>query len=365
MAAPFVPGLRLSRAFFTTAVEPLLHEALPGLRYAAARLGPGSEVLGFDSPRSTDHDWGPRLEIFCSPDDVARHGDDLSRMLARRLPKRFLGQPTHFSPPGARVRVPADTDGPVAHLVRIVDLGGWCAERLGFDPGAALSTLDWLATPAQRLAETTGGAVFRDDDAALSTLRRKLRWYPDDLWRYLLGCQWARIGQEEAFVARAAEADDEVGSRVLTARLVRDALRLCLLLARRYPPYGKWLGSAVARVPAAAPVLGAARDAVDARDAQVRQAALCAAYETLGEWQNALGLATPVAAVRRRFHDRPYQVIDAQRFADALAATITDPEVAELPPVGSVDQFVDSTQVLSHPPLCRAAARAVLLPNHV
>jgi hypothetical protein len=42
------------------------------------------------------------------------------------------------------------------------------------------------------------------------------------------------------------------GSAVVAARLVRDLMRLALLLHRRYPPYGKWLGSAFAALPAAA-----------------------------------------------------------------------------------------------------------------
>jgi hypothetical protein len=57
-----------------------------------------------------------------------------------------------------------------------------------------------------------------------------LRWYPDDVWRWLLAGQWARIGQEEAFVGRTAEAGYELGSRVVAARIVRDLVRLCVLL---------------------------------------------------------------------------------------------------------------------------------------
>ncbi|MFZ0214607.1 MAG: hypothetical protein WAM30_01570 [Candidatus Dormiibacterota bacterium] len=36
----------------------------------------------------------------------------------------------------------------------------------------------------------------------------------------------------------------------------------------------------------------------------------------------------------------------ADRFADACAATVQDPWLRKLPLVGSVDQFVDSTDVL-------------------
>jgi hypothetical protein len=51
-----VAGLRLAAEFYQDVVRPLLDEAFPALRYAAALLGPGSEVLGYDTARSTDHD---------------------------------------------------------------------------------------------------------------------------------------------------------------------------------------------------------------------------------------------------------------------------------------------------------------------
>lgn len=53
---PFVPGLELSRHFYVEAVRPLLDEAAPGIPHSAARLGSGSEVLGFDTARSADHE---------------------------------------------------------------------------------------------------------------------------------------------------------------------------------------------------------------------------------------------------------------------------------------------------------------------
>ena len=90
----------------------------------------------------------------------------------------------------------------------------------------------------------TAGAVFHDPDGDLKHVRSKLEWYPNDIWLWLLACQWRRIAQEEAFVGRTAEVDDELGSRILTARMVRDLMRLCFLIERRYAPYSKWLGSA-------------------------------------------------------------------------------------------------------------------------
>jgi Domain of unknown function (DUF4037) len=362
-AATFVPGLELCRAFYAEAVQPLLAELLPGLRYAAARVGPGSEVLGFDTPRSVDHDWGPRLDLFLSTEDLHRHGEAISALLADRLPKSFHGWPTHFEPPQGRVRVMAPTEGRVAHRVMITDLASWSEALLGLDSSPDVSTSDWLATPGQRLAEVTGGAVFHDGTGELTRLRERLAWYPDDVWRYLLACQWMRIGEEEPFVGRTAEAGDELGSRVLAARLAREVMRLTLLLARRYPPYSKWLGSAFAATPGAERIAAALAAALGADgDPQARQGALCDAYEAAGEWQNSLGLADPVDPTRRPFHDRPYPVIDATRFAQALHRRIEDAELLVLPPVGGIDQFADSTAVLTQPPLARALTAAIGLP---
>nr|WP_309505012.1 hypothetical protein [Streptomyces sp. KM273126] len=60
----FIPGLELSRRFYTEAVRPLLEEVAPATPHSAARIGSGSEVLGYDTARSTDHEWGPRLQLF-------------------------------------------------------------------------------------------------------------------------------------------------------------------------------------------------------------------------------------------------------------------------------------------------------------
>jgi hypothetical protein len=250
------------------------------------------------------------------------------------------------------------TDGPVAHRIEITTLERWCVERLGFDPVAGVTLADWLATPTQRLAEVTGGAVYHDGTGALTAARERLRWYPDGVWRYVLAAQWQRLAQEEAFVGRAAEAGDEIGGRVLAARQVRELMRLGLLLDRRYPPYSKWLGSALARVPAAQPLLPHLAAALAAADAAGRETALCRAYEAAARWQNATGLAAPVDPTTRGYFDRPLRVLDAGRFAAALRARITDRALLALPAIGAIDGYVDSTDLLVDPVLARAVARA-------
>jgi len=114
--ARFLPGLELSRLLYEEAVRPILDEAFPGLRYAAARVGEGSEVLGFDSERSADHEWGTRLDLFVEPEALELHAADIRSVLAERLPKEIRGWPTSF-------RRSDDPDDPVSHMELVEGAG--------------------------------------------------------------------------------------------------------------------------------------------------------------------------------------------------------------------------------------------------
>lgn len=344
MRPSFVPGLELSRQFYRDQVRPLLDQ-LGGPEHSAALIGHGSEVLGFDTERSTDHDWGPRVLIFLADDEAAR-ADQIRAALGDRLPATFRGYPTVF-PEGS-------------HRVVVSGLGDWLRWRLGFDPRAGLQEFDWLATPTQVLAELTGGEVFHDGLGELGRLRDLLAWYPDDVWRYLLACQWQRISQEAPFPGRTAQVGDDLGSAILTARLARDVVRLCLLMARRYPPYSKWLGSAFARLPIAGTVGPALSEAVAARTYPDRERRLVAAYRAVGRAHNDLGLTPPVDPEPVPFWERPFLVPPAEQIAESLRSTIGAPELRRLPLIGAVDQFLDSTDAMNDEPLRGAAAAAVL-----
>src|SRR5262249_38692628 len=141
-------------------------------------------------------------------------------------------------------------DVPVSHHVVVTSLGEWLNEKLGLDPRDGLAPGDWLFLPQQQLGEVTSGGVFHDDGRGLTRLREMLTRHPGDVWLRPLACQWRRLDQEEPFVGRTAEVGDELGSRILAARLARDLMRLCFLLERRYAPYSKWLGSAFQRLDA-------------------------------------------------------------------------------------------------------------------
>src|ERR1700733_5858010 len=175
---PFAPGLRLAGEFYAEVVRPLLDEACPGLDHAAALLGTGSEVLGFDSPRSTDHDWGPRLAILTGASvGTGAEPDGLAGLLERRLPEPCRGHPVFY---------PASQDpaGAPRHWVEISALQPFLEQLRGFDPSRQpAGVADWLATPTQRLAEVTGGAVYHDGPGQLTLARDRLGRDPHPVWR--------------------------------------------------------------------------------------------------------------------------------------------------------------------------------------
>ncbi|MDR8414819.1 DUF4037 domain-containing protein [Nonomuraea sp. 3-1Str] len=338
----FVPGIDLSRAFYGEVVAPLVGRA----PHSAALIGPGSEVLAFDTARSADHDWGPRVLLFVAAGEV----EEVRSRVVAGLPERFRGLPTVFG-----------YHGVLRPGVEVAELGEWLAGRLGFDPRAGVSLLDWLSVPWQSLAEVTRGEVFHDGlPDGLEAARSVLRWYPADVWRYVLACQWRRIAQEEPFPGRCGEVGDELGSAVVGARLAREVMRLALLLRRRYPPYAKWLGSALARLPGSAELGESLGRALAARTWREREAALAAAYGRVASTQNRLGLAATLDERVRGFHDRPFRVIGGDRFTQALLEAVSDPVIRGLPLVGCVDQVSDSVDLLLSPARARAVAGAAL-----
>lgn len=95
----FIPGLELSRLFYFEAVKPILDAEYPELGYDAALIGPGSEVLGFDTAQSTDHSWGPRVGLVVSEADHPQYATRIHETLRQQLPHQFRGYPNWLFTP--------------------------------------------------------------------------------------------------------------------------------------------------------------------------------------------------------------------------------------------------------------------------
>lgn len=363
----FVPGLQLNEMFYREAVEPILASAVPELRYSAALIGHGSDVLGFDSERSTDHEWGPRLVVFLTDADHKSLATAISEVLSAKLPVEFRGYSTSFSEPDEnRVRVmETGKPGHVHHHIYFQTLAHFTQQYLGFEPYHDLSSIDWLVTDQSALLEVTSGAVYHDGLGELIPLRERLRWYPHDVWLYMLASQWIRLAQEEPFPSRCGEGGDETGSRVNTARLVRDLMKLCLLMERRYAPYSKWFGTAFSRLKCAAELGPILRNALAGESWQARERHLCAGYQVAARMHNEMGVFKPQDIDTMSFHDRPYRILGAGRFAQAVRDEIRDERLRaiydKVGPIGSINQYADSTDLLMRPDL-RNRLRALYEP---
>jgi hypothetical protein len=152
------------------------------------------------------------------------------------------------------------------------------------------------------------------------------------------------IAEEEAFMARTGDVGDELGSRVIAARLVRYLMRLCFLMERKYAPYSKWFGTAFSRLGCAGVLAPLLERAITGRDWREREAALSDAYRTVAEMHNRLGVTKPLDTGVAGYYERPYLAIGAGRFAGELAQLVSGDRVMETAArIGSVNQFLDST----------------------
>jgi hypothetical protein len=329
-------GLEVANSYYSEVVRPLLDRRWTDLPHAAARLGSGSDVLGVDDEVSRDHDWGLRLNLLVDAsmvDAVAGHLRDV-------LPSEHRGLPVRFA---------VSWDSRDAHRIQVDDPSAFLVSRLGLDPLEDMGVVDWLALSGQSVLEVTAGWVFADTDGRLTAARDKLAWYPHDVWLYVLAAQWRRLAQDLHVLGRVAQRGDEVGERLLMARMVESTMRLGFLLEKRWAPYAKWFGLTFAQLPTVGPILERLSETLSASDSTRGRALLVDALEDMNAIQGAVGLPT-AAAVVEPFWDRPYPgLTDAtvERLLDAV--TDADLRARSARVIGCVDQWCDNVDVLTSP----------------
>jgi hypothetical protein len=335
----FTPGRELNGQFFREAVAPILASRFPRLRYSAALLGAGSEVLGYDTAVSQDHDWGPRTQLFLMPHDARRSRRDLLRTLRQELPTTFGGFSTRFSASDSDgVQLPSKDGSPIIWIGTIPEFS---SSYLHVNPARKLDARDWLVLPQQKLLSVVQGPVYHDG-IGLERFRERFRYFPRDVWLHLLAAQWSLLAEEEAFVGRAGAVQDELGARLIAGRQVRELVRLAFLLERAYIPYDKWLGTAFRELPIARSLLPPMLRTLQAATPSSRERALSRAYEIVAHRQNALRIGPSLPVRTTRFHHRPYRIIHAGEFAKVIRGRIRDPHLRSSTFVGSVDQWSNS-----------------------
>lgn len=339
MTATFIPGLQLSSLFFFEIIKPILDLKFSEIQYSAALIGGGSEVLGFDTEMSRDHDWGPRVKLFLSEDVFVDKAKTLEALIKANLPTHFRDYPVKWT-----------IDGPSENpCVEFLTIRSFILDYLQFDIHDEIKPADWLTFSEHKLRAITSGAIYWDDLGLQATLDR-FHYYPKDIWLYLLSAQWQRIGQEEHLMGRAGIVGDEIGSALIAARLVRDLMHLWFLMEKQYAPYAKWFGSAFAQLPGAEVLMPLLRQVLQASTWSERQNFLVPAYEMAAARHNAMQITEALIPKVSRFHDRPFLVIGGEQFSNAIREIINDPAVKQIADrwlIGNVDQFSDSTDLIN------------------
>ncbi len=345
----FIHGLKLSEGFFRDAVKPLMDQYFPDLPYSAGLVGHGSDVLGFDSPTSVDHDWGPRVVFFFTPLDYVTYHRKVDMMLRRHLPYEYKGFSTNFEE-GDRYKkhMPVLKErGHVRHLCSFWTVQSFFQHYLGYDIAAKPdpSLRDWLLFPQQALIEITSGKLFHDD-LGIQAIRDRFAYYPDVIWKYMLRVQWGKILDELQMQARTGESRDELGSRIIAARMTQKIMFLCFIMERQYVPYSKWFGTAFRKWLTSAKVMQPLLlRVVREKSWQKRQELLARAYQELGKMHNRLKITDRISTRVVDFFGRGYPIIDAWKYVEGLEKVIDHPQLRDMSyPLGAVDQFIDHTR---------------------
>ena len=336
----FVPGLELAARFYEEVVAPFAADVAAlgraaRLRLRCARL----RHRALDRPR-----LGAAAAALRRPREDVAACDARWRTAAGRVPRLAgplrLGRRTGDAPRRGRRRSASGSRR------------GSASTR-----AAASRRRDWLGPPQQLLLEVTAGAVFHDGLGELEPRARALALVPR---------------RRLALAARVPVAADRPGGAVRRPRRrgrrrprlarARRAARprpdaAGFLLERRYAPYAKWLGTAFARLDAADGARAGARARRSPRRTSRR------ARRRSSPRVEALARAAQRARHHGRRSTRPCGSSTPARSAcSARAASSTrawsgsGPVAASLPLVGGIDQFADSTDVLSDPGTARRVA---------
>lgn len=323
----FINGIELSKRFHFEFVEPLISKHFPDLQYSSALIGPGSEVLGYDTEMSADHDWGPRVILFLQERELGMV-EEIHQCLKNNAPDEFYGYVVD------------------SNQTIITSIPRFLKGKLGVNISEGFQLIDWLTFPSQVLAEIVGGEVFRDNTGQLMKVRELLQYYPQDIWLFLMASTWQRIGQEEHLALRSGAVDDELGSSIIASRIVRDIMNLCFLMEKHYAPYPKWFGTAFKKLDCATELLPMLLDVQSASNWKAREEALCKAYEYIACKHNRLGITDRIDEKASLFYDRPFRVIQGSRIAQVITKSINDPTILKLKErrlIGGIDQITDNT----------------------
>jgi hypothetical protein len=317
----FIHGLELNNGFYHDIVKPLLNKAYPRLQYSASLIGYGSDVMGFDTERSMDHNWGPRLQIFIADHDLI---PEINNYLCLELPFQYKGFSTNFSDPRYdKTQSMEITDRkPIRHLIEIMTFEDYLKNRYSINKLNNFSNQEWLTFNDQKLIEITSGKVFYDGLNKLNSTRKELAFYPMDICKLRLAVLWHYISNKEAFIGRSIALNDFIGLKINASRIVNYLIKILFYLEGKYIPYCKWLGTASRNLESFEEVNKVAKDILSENDPGMIEDKLCKMYTLIIEEHNKTDKMPYLNNSIRNYFGRPYKVIFSENIINELIDSI-------------------------------------------
>ena len=276
--------------------------------------------------------------------------DRLMKTFCEDLPRRFRGFPVGFGQADEHgISSMEDTESAFRPMINISTFDDFMNKNLGVADVDQIGLFHWLAFSEHKLLTLKKGRLFRDDLKIAETLK-KLDYYPREVWLYMLMSDWSCICEERAFVKRTAARGDEIGSRIVCARLSHRIMHLCFLYERKYAPYSKWFGIAFDELVSAPTVKPLLEKAMDTGSFLEREKYIARAQATLIDIHNAGALTDPIPSALHPYYTRDILVADADLVCRALKEALSDTPLGGIPPIGAISN-VGNLVALSEDPL--------------
>jgi hypothetical protein len=337
-------GLALNKRFFFQIVKPLIEKKFINLKYSCGLIGPGSDVLGLDDLTSRDHNWGLRLILFLEEKDIELK-TEIVEFLSTNLPKTFENFDVNWSNPAEDgSRIPEPTKGKINHGVRIYSISEYLLDHFGMNTLDALSDEQWLTISEQKLLEFTSGEVFIDSLGKITSLRKKIAYYPEHIKILNLIGEWKAIASEIAFIGRTRMLYDEVGSHLIACRLIHKMMRIVFILENKYVPYAKWLGSKFYYLQLARELLPIFQDIISSTDWEDRENKLIECYLLLAQEMKRIGLIS-ANIVETFYYSRPQKVINVWDIIKDLQSKLNS-EFVKKYSWGSINQVIQISDTI-------------------
>jgi tetratricopeptide (TPR) repeat protein len=191
---------------------------------AIGLFGFGSDCLGYDDDISQDHDFGPGFCIWLPREIYQEIGQSLQAAYLQ-LPDEFMGYRRIESAHGqGRVGVFIIEEFFKQFLYQI-----------------PMTLEQWLYVDENALLACTNGRIFDDYLGVITSIRKSLSYFPEDVRLKKIVRAIAKMAQSGQYnYARCMRRGQEVAASLALHEFIDETLSFIYLMNKKYKPYYKW-----------------------------------------------------------------------------------------------------------------------------